>query len=791
MCHVTCMTNFQKSLVPTKEWICFYCIDYLDESKARHKQKQSENLNLTKCTRSQIIIAKYWRRFVDRRFYIKIYNLIVYLQVKFRVNKRKQAFHKQVQNKLRPFHLRISKCSNLNLDLSSKRAHGKARRDSVGSGAGAATSAQQEQEVSLESHFLYIVVTVLDCSKGHLSQTWRVTSDLVSVDPASHHAAAAAGAQSNHALGQIRHHHVHHSPKHVHFDCAFLLGGVSGYQFVVLSVFQRGSFSRDQMLGQAYLDLSADMVWKRGGSFVKNLETQDFAVKDHMGADMKVDCRARPEGTIEFELRPVQGLCSGCGIIFAPCTEDLVRLVSLQGRFPGFTVPKPTGGALERRKYAVGGNSASGGYSHSAALHSKKSWVAVADGRIYMYSHFGDVLKLRINVEHFSFFATVRNKVVVYILRSPEFPDLEFYTANRDEELRWKCAFLSTFRYKQSGVMSITGADSYDTHSLIRDLALVEVNRYSGKDEQMLHFYSPTMSGGGGAISNKFVSGVVGGGGGGRKGSTASIVTSSSERNRRTDESPLKGPNNPSNNPNNNPNNPSNPHHSPAGNKNNSSQSPQQLLPSIVPSPNSISSPAQRPPAMLSVHSSASITSTSSCSSLGESASGQSTSTAATGKATGAGAGAGSNLRNSGGGGGGPKLTKLGGRTNSTISSCSNNPRSILKKGVFAEIDEEIAHIQEVKSKYRHEYKEDRRKRAISTADSKHSAASAAAGGEGGTGSGTGGGTSRHVVTLQGVREQVSDLFEAEENALNDQINSVGANFVTRILTAMKQKKMH
>ena len=64
ICHVECMLKFQKRLVPTKEWICFYCIDFLDESKKTHKTKQSENLNQANYAKAQIILAKYWRRYM-------------------------------------------------------------------------------------------------------------------------------------------------------------------------------------------------------------------------------------------------------------------------------------------------------------------------------------------------------------------------------------------------------------------------------------------------------------------------------------------------------------------------------------------------------------------------------------------------------------------------------------------------------------------------------------------------------------------------------------------------------
>jgi hypothetical protein len=126
-------------------------------------------------------------------------------------------------------------------------------------------------------------------------------------------------------------------------------------------------------------------------------------------------------------------------------------------------------------------------------------------------------------VEFFSFYATVRNRTVVYVLRSNDFPDLEFYTSSKEEELRWKCAFLTTFRARnvtpsllttagggeahgRGGVgdtqsatsagaaTSASALNAFDTRSLIRDLALVEVSRYNGKDSALIHFHSPPSS---------------------------------------------------------------------------------------------------------------------------------------------------------------------------------------------------------------------------------------------------------------------------------------------------------
>ena len=829
------MTNFQKSLNPKKEWICFYCIDFLDESKRTHRNKQEESLSFAKYTRAQIMIAKYWRRFVALKFYVRIYNLIVFLQVRFRVNQRKKSFHKQVQGKLRPFHLRISRCSYMNLDLSDRKT-GKQRRDSLP--ATGNTNNSGTVTTSNEPHFVYVIATVLDFTKGQLNQTWRIVTDLVSVAPQSGHSRRrrhSAGGSSNSTDNinadnsntdntdpsntdksinesmkdpvpepvssqqpspqpprpkQYHYYNTHPQPKHLYFDCSLLLGGVSGYQIVVLSVYQRGSCSRDLLLGQTYVDLSQGMLWKRGGSFSRKLEAQDFAVKDQMGMDMKTECRAAPQGSIDFELSPVQGLCTACGTVLAPVAEDLIRIVSLQQRFPGFVLPKLAGGGLERRKYAVGMQGS--GYGSTVSLHRRKSWVALADGRIYMYSHFGDSLKLRINVEFFSFYATIRDRAVVYILRSPDFPDLEFSTYNKEEELRWKCAFLSSFRSKipislsahlapdspregDAGTTNTGGSHrGYDFHTLIRDLALLEVSRYAGKESIMMLFYTPTAM-----VASSHTPTPT-------EGSSSALRTTSA-----TDCAT-------------------------AGNSHHSSSSVPMLPPVKVFKEDDKKHTARASTAVGGAHGLPPVglkprisfldnphplipaKSSASIGSLASQSSSYWTDTEGSDTArTYA-----SDLGHTG-------SAKLPAPPSTTPADTSHNTEGPLKN-LFDEIDREIAHIQDVKNKYKKEYRDDRlhqqqqmqaiaamrsghhthrrrqhRPRPSLTAHhmlSKHRS-------EGET-DGAHAGLEGPPPSLQSIREAVSEAYAVEESTMSEQLNTVGAEFVARILTTMRQKKV-
>jgi hypothetical protein len=830
VCHVKCMTEFHQRLNPKKEWICFYCIDYLDESKQTHKTKQENNLCLAKFTHSQIVVAKYWRRFSARKFYIQIYNLIVYLQVRFRVNRRKAAFHKQVQGKMRPFTLRIIRCSNLNLDLTNKKGlAARRKKESAGTHAGGDAEHSSGAEEP-ESNFIYVVATVLDLGKGHLSQTWRLSSELVPVRLVRKrvsHADVGASAVRPHA-DQAAHpghppghhppppphltpvHHVLQQPKHLHVDCSVLLGGVSGYQYVVLTVFQRGSCSRDLLLGQTYVDLSQGMLWKRGGSFSKPLEAQDFAVKDHLGMDTKSDCRPRPQGSIDFELLPVQGLCAGCGIVYAPCAEDLVRLVSLQPRFPGFTVPRPTGGTQDRRKLGAGlagGALGVGGGGGGSSIHVKMGWVAIADGRIYLYGHFGDSLKVRINVEHFSFFATIRDRAVVYILRSPDFPDLEFRTSAKEEELRWKCAFLSTFRAAQqslphrsppsgetgdgdnsthntnsNGASRALPQPQYDMRALVRDLALVEVSRYNGKEAVQLHFYSP-----GGVVvpqqqllgaSNRHHQQKAAGSGGGsskqRKGSAEAVSSAV----------------------------PFLPQHD--------------ALLSVA--GKGRAHPQHLPP-LSALKGSVSTSSIASSSSSSLTAVADSSQQPVPGR---------------------HRSMQIAVTSASLASAAAAASSKGALRGLFAEIDSEIAQIEQAKSACKQAFKEYRddvqaslqpqqpqqqqgqaqrrgsmllppqlphshsqgphrhaSQRSLHSTASRllglHRASSSlshASADHEGSGTATGSSTQRQgAPTLQGIREAVSDMCAAEEGVLNDKLNSVGAAFVAKVLTAIKQKQ--
>lgn len=132
------------------------------------------------------------------------------------------------------------------------------------------------------------------------------------------------------------------------------------------------------------------------------------------------------------------------------------------------------------------------------------------------------------------------------------------------------------------------------------------------------------------------------------------------------------------------------------------------------------------------------------------------------------------------------------------------------EKGVFDEIDQEIANIQAVKAKYKKEakeYKEERRKRVVADGSAHNNAHSSAHSNMYSTSSigsnasshshASSHGTSRDLaavvtkaISLQSIKEAVSDIYEAEEGILNEKVNSVGARFVTNVLASLKQRKV-
>jgi hypothetical protein len=362
---------------------------------------------------------------------------------------------------------------------------------------------------------IYVLVTVVDQSRGEIVQSWRLLSSIkkLTLYP--------------------------NSTFDITFEESIMLGGVSGFNTIVLSCFQKG-IARDIFLGQTAIDLSENYIWRKGGVFQAiPFSKAEFEIRDNIGMEMKADYRALPKGTITFELTAYRGMSSECGYCNATCAEDILRVIGKgANEYPGYINAVVhgvnVGGGHHTNSSSTSSSSAmstksdmktmstddstttttttatSGashnhgpGHGHSYGQHTKvkygtmlplstpfqdthgnpikKSWVAIAEGFVFVYSHFGDQMKLAIDLSQFMYSFQFKGKsMVIYQLSRPNYPPFVFYPMDLSEMLRWKCAFLSSIHSIKSKELAASststngGSDKFDVSYLINDLLAMD-----------------------------------------------------------------------------------------------------------------------------------------------------------------------------------------------------------------------------------------------------------------------------------------------------------------------------
>lgn len=448
VCHVTCLQQFYSKVRPSKRWVCFLCVDELDHSRQYYENDKLAVWEHELRIQAQITISKYWRRYKCRKFYLRIYTIIVQLQVMYNIRRRKRAFLFNTQAKLRPMKLHINHCHNLTiLDREATKAnqqhihalqvghHGSTATPSEDSSVVSKTSKNSPTKPKKREYEVYILVTVIDQSRGETAQTWRliICQRKMMLKP--------------------------NSTFDVHFDEYIMLGGISGFNVIVLTVFQKG-FGRDIILGQVGIDLSDNYIWRKGGKFDMKLSKQDFEIKDNIGMDMKVDHRAEITGDISFELTSYRGMSSECGYCQASNAEDIIRSLARLPDVPGYDhglhgqsslmKPHANAGRVKAHGMAMASNNLLSTFNSSqngSGLNLKKTWIAIAEGFIFVYSHFGDQMKIAVDLTYFYYSFEFKGKNVIYHLIKPGFPPFSFHPIELSENLRWKCAFLSSSHF--------------------------------------------------------------------------------------------------------------------------------------------------------------------------------------------------------------------------------------------------------------------------------------------------------------------------------------------------------
>jgi hypothetical protein len=462
ICHINCLQKYKKiDEKDTKSWVCFYCEDSFAYDLSLHERATHAEQYRQLIYASQLMISKHWRRYSQRLWYIRIYSAIVRLQIQFQVRKRKRQFLHSVQAKLRTIKCRVTSLLQLALfDREAKAINTNAATSTsttTSSAASLSSPTSKITKVRKREYLIYIIVTVYDLMQGNSIQTWRMESPVIVVKV------------------------LPNTLADVLLDEKFVLGGVSGFQHVVISLFQRGAV-RDIFLGQVSIELATNSYWKKGGKFHLPLLECGYELKDVAGMDMKADFRLKPSGFISFEIVTSHGMNSECCSCFSTTPEEIIRSVAKLADHPGVFVPLKkvilVGGKLNPlaspghgggssdvsvassaiASSSVGGGSSVGGSVEASGLSLKKNWIAVTEGKLYVFGHFGDQLKMTLDLQHFSVsFDFSKGNKIIYKLYRLGYPEFQFYPVYDHEIFRFKCAFLSSVRLAKGFAFSGTG----------------------------------------------------------------------------------------------------------------------------------------------------------------------------------------------------------------------------------------------------------------------------------------------------------------------------------------------
>ena len=207
-------------------FICFYCLDSLDNSLNTFESEKNFAAKFRTLNDSQTTIAKHWRRYYEQKRFVKIYSLILHIQLLYRLNKRKTLFLEKRFVKLRPLKIKIIKCDNVL--IAREKSNLSQNNNQVNPTPHNKTAPVVIIRPTIVPKYEYFVtVTVMDMANGNHNQRWLVITDSFpasSVKPTSTQAT-------------------------ITFDKELMLAGVSGSQTVVLSVFQNG-LKRPHFIGK-------------------------------------------------------------------------------------------------------------------------------------------------------------------------------------------------------------------------------------------------------------------------------------------------------------------------------------------------------------------------------------------------------------------------------------------------------------------------------------------------------------------------------------------------------------
>jgi hypothetical protein len=499
VCHESCF-NCDPSLAreirettedPTTEmkeekWKCFYCLESMNYER-HYYQKKKDTLALDKqLFKAQVIISKTWRKTKVSKVYRAIRIGIVTFQRLYQVYTRKKAFSQKRGGSLRVMKLTISKLTNVFISERSMGGGGGSSKKNQSSLVSPAKSSNNQQKSVIE---IYLLVSIYDLSQGSFTQSWKMESQVY-----------------------MTHVSPENSYYNLTIDEDFILGGITSSQHIVITIFRKVPSGKEIFLGQASLELGLAFAWKKGGKFSLSLGGSAYELRDSSGMQLRCDFRFKPSGIIDFELCTSHGMTNNCCACYGTSVEEFLRVInkssinaigytivnrnshnnvnnSTAGETGNLLVPplftsrssflspvssslslvndsssiasSITGkgssiSSLSRGTTAAGSRGVGGEGNLSVnttdrSLPMKKMWIAFYLEKIFIFSHYGDALKLIIDLKFLNMtyeFGKNKNKKnhVIYKIegnKSTGLPDFSFYPFYDHDIFVMRCSIIS------------------------------------------------------------------------------------------------------------------------------------------------------------------------------------------------------------------------------------------------------------------------------------------------------------------------------------------------------------
>jgi hypothetical protein len=459
-----------------EKWKCFYCLESFNYEQ-QYYQKQKDSLALEKqLFKAQVLISKTWRKAKVSKVYRIIRIGIVTFQRLYHVYIRKKAFSQKRGGSLRVMKLTISRLSNLFI---SERTVGQLKK----SLSSFSPTKSNNQPNIIE---IYLLISIYDLSQGSFTQSWKMES-------------------------QVYMTHVDRDDPfyNLTIDEDFILGGITSSQHIVITIFRKVSAGKEVFLGQSSLELGLAFAWKKGGKFSFPLGGSAYELRDSSGMALRCDYRFKPSGIIDFELCTSHGMTNNCCACYGTSVEEFLRIINkssinaigytIVNRNSHNSVNNPAAGELNspllppplltsRSSFlspvssslslvndsssiassVTGkgssisslsrGTTAAGSPDRGNAINTtdrslpmKKMWIAFYLEKLYIFSHYGDALKLIIDLKFLNMtYEFGQNKYkknhVIYKIegnKSNGLPDFSFYPYYDHDIFVMRCTIIS------------------------------------------------------------------------------------------------------------------------------------------------------------------------------------------------------------------------------------------------------------------------------------------------------------------------------------------------------------